>query len=102
MEVTKNQFRAEENVIRENLQRAGYESCDIDVYIDSLRCSDPLKRAQRNIAIREVAEVMRGKFCALQVWYVEEVISKVAGLTPLYIKRISSLTDPTSILRKRA
>jgi len=89
MNALKNQFETEENMLRDNLRKAGYSSADIESKIAVLKNTGSRKN-DRNIVIREIALVLKKRPCALQAWFVQELISKITGLSPKYIQVISN------------
>jgi len=99
MEETKNQFKTEEDVITLNMDKAGYAPFDIMDWIEAIKCKEPDKKVARNIAISLIAEVLKSKVCALQKWYIHDILAKVSGLAPTYIQRICYASDPAEILK---
>ncbi len=102
MKNTEYQFKTEENEIRNNLVKAGYPAEDIDYRINMLKNHDLDKKTLRNSIIREIAVVMKGRVCAIRKYRVNEILSRVTGLSPNYINTIANYIDPTKILKDRS
>ena len=89
MNAIKYQFEAEENMLRQNLRKAGYNRGEINHKMTLLKNGES-RKTDRNLIIRELAVVLKKRPCGLQAWYVQEMISKVTGLSPKYIQVISN------------
>jgi 2-iminoacetate synthase ThiH len=96
-----NQFKAEEEEIKGYLMKSGLNELSSTIFIDTIKSNDPDKKAERNVSIKQLAEILKGRSCALQNWYIYDLLSKVTGLSPSYINRIAYEKDPASILKTR-
>lgn len=83
------QFEAEETILRQNLRKAGYKNGEINYKMTLLKNGES-RKTDRNLIIRELAIVLKRRPCGLQAWYVQEMISKVTGLSPKYVQVISN------------
>ena len=93
------QFQAEEDVITSNLLKTGMPETEIKLFIDIIKNTDPARKAERNIYIKTIANTLKGRICALQNWYIHDILSKVTGLAPTYIMRIAYDPDPARIIK---
>jgi hypothetical protein len=89
MNTLKNQFKEEEEIIKENLRKAGYPADEIETKLNILKDSYA-RKDYRNEVIREITLALKKRPCAMQAWYIQEIISKVTGLSPKYIQVISN------------
>jgi hypothetical protein len=101
MQEPKYQFEAEDQIIRENLDKAGYFSFDVEDMLKIIKDKSPDKKIERCQMIRVISEVLRGNICALQSWYVHNLLAKICGFTPSYIKRISYTMNPEDIYNQK-
>ena len=97
-----NQVETIEETIRENLLKAGMDLIEANNCIEALTDTDPSKKANRNVIIKEVILTMKKRPCSLQKWYVHDLISRFTGLAPGYIHRIAYDPDPASIIKSKA
>lgn len=96
-----NQFKAEEEVIMNNLKKSGLPETEVRLYIDIIKTTDPLRKGERNIFIKYIANILRSRACALQIWYIHDLLSKVTGLAPGYVSRIAYDPEPEKIIKAR-
>jgi hypothetical protein len=101
MNTTGYQFETEESIVRENLLKAGFHPEDISKKIESLKLADPEMKVERNIIINQISKAMRSRPCALQAWYVYELLSKLSGLVPEYVRIISTTNEPDKLIINR-
>lgn len=102
MEKPKYQFEAEDQIIRDNLYKAGYAPWDINDMLNLIKDKTPEKKPVRNEMIKEISGVLRGNICVLQAWYVFGLLAKICGLSPGYIQLISYSVKPSDIIKKKA
>jgi hypothetical protein len=94
------QFETEENIIAKSLiERAGYELFHASDLIYAIEDKDPTHRKERNHAIKEVSCILKSNKCALRPYYVFSLLSKISGLSPGYIQRISNSENPVEMLK---
>jgi hypothetical protein len=101
MQSTIDQLTTEERVIKDNLLKAGITMDAIEEKLRIAKDSSANNKPARNIAIKEIADIMRGQECALQSWYVQGILSKITKLSPNYIQIISNTTNPADLLRNK-
>lgn len=89
MNAIRNQFETEECILRENLRKAGYKRGEINFKITMLKNSES-RKTDRNHIIRELTVILKRRPCGLQAWFVQEMISKITGLSPKYVQVISN------------
>jgi len=93
------QYQAETEVVKSNLRMAGVGQLEADKYIQIITDADPQRKAQRNIYIKRIADILRSRACALQIWYIHELLSKITGLAPAYVARIAYNPEPNKIIK---
>lgn len=101
MQSITNLFITEENIIREYLLKAGYSNESIDIKLNTIKSTNPTERGNRNLAISEVADVLKSRVCALRPYYVHELISKISGLSTTTITIYANSVKPDSLIYNR-
>lgn len=100
MQQIKNQFKAEEKVITENLIKAGYSILVAMAMVEHLKIKSLDKKPDRNLMVREISVILRGNICNLRSWYAHDLIAKISGLSPDTTKRLSYTRSPFDIPKK--
>jgi hypothetical protein len=99
MQEPKYQYEAEEQLIRESLLKVGYSEDEIEIRLVALRTDLPEIKGIRNVYIREISDILKKRPYGMQAWYVQEIMSKITGLSPKYIQVIANTLDPLSLIK---
>jgi len=85
-----NQFRTEEHEIRNALKKVGCTEDYINEQMDVLLSNDPIFKGIRNEVIREVSKLLKGTRSGMRPWLVYDLLSKITGLSAIYLREISN------------
>jgi hypothetical protein len=99
MQEPKNQYETEEQLIRESLLKVGYSKEEIDDRLFALKNDSPQIKGIRNVFIREISDILKNRPYGMQAWYVQEILSKVTGLSPKYIQVIANTLKSLSLIK---
>lgn len=102
MHKSNNQYITEEDTLIINMKKAGIEDVEIQLSLEIIKNDDPLRKAERNIYLQYIANILRKRPCALRTWYIHDILSKITGLAPGYISMICYSPDPASIIKSKS